>query len=181
MDLEMLSVRNREVGPTILQLDNRELFVWGAAGHKDGEDVQLMPSTVLDDLRFIRALQNGSIEIVDPSQEVVDHLAKLRIEVTPSLIRDSQRAAATALVEATIERRQERDLVAAACVGPGQRGRDGECGVQVIMPAGPRDARPRPPLCRAHEPLEPSLVLVSIPSGGGQNKSVWAQVAHAQD
>lgn len=173
----MLSVRNRETGPTILQLSDRELFIWQPAGAKDGEDVQLMPSTVLDDLRFIRALQHGSIEIEDPDEEVTAHLAKLRVEVTPPLIRDAQRAAALMAVESTIDRRQERDLLAAACVGPGQRGRTGECGTQVISPAPARGAPQAPPLCKAHEHLAPSLVLVSVPSGDGQTKQIWAQQA----
>lgn len=176
MDLQMLSVRNRETGPTILQLADREMFVWQPAGDSGGQDVQLMPSTVLDDLRFLRALQSGSIEIVDPDEEVQGHLAKLRVTVTPPLIRDSQRAAALAQVEATIERRQDRDLVATDCVGPGQRGRDGACGIQVIGRATPRGEAPKPPLCPTHEHLGASLVLVTV-----QGKSIWAQVAQSQD
>jgi hypothetical protein len=143
----LIFVRNNAAGPTVFsKADVAWKGMWAPAGDSSGRDLLRVPSYLLDDPDFLDSVDRHVLEIEDADDPAV------------------------------ADRRQQRELTGEECVGPGQRGRDAQCGQSVIRPAGER--RDRPPLCAVHEGLWQEFALVETGSAGdpaNPKREVWVR------
>lgn len=163
--MALLLVENQERGPTVWGE-----HVWAPKDDPDGEDVQRLPDTLLDDPSFLRALASGHLTLLDPSPEVAERMAALRIG-DRSGGRRGRAEAATASVLATIDRRHDHDLIGYSCLGPGPRGQAGACAAHVLRRSVDSDGGP--PLCARHGHLADQFTLVRAPG----RPATWTQAS----
>ncbi len=162
--MALLMVENMENGPTVW-----DEHIWAPKGDPNGEDVQRLPDTLLDDPGFLKALASGHLAVIDPPPEIQERMAALRIG-DRSFGRQGREADAHAAVMATIDRRHDRDITAQPCLGPGPRGVPGGCATQVMRRGTDPD---QPPLCSTHRSLTDQFAR--IPEGPGR-PAVWTQI-----
>lgn len=153
-----LLVRNAKRTKTLLPIHGQPSLVWEPNGDPNGGDVIQVPDDVGTNIDFMNAVQRGTFVIEDADDpEMLERIQK-RINYT----KDRQ-AQAQAETEASIDRRQERDIVSRPCLGPGSRpGQD--CGEAVLMRASA--LAEHPPLCSRHESMAPQFVLTEKGSKG---------------
>lgn len=72
-------VRNTQRGPTVFSdIASRVEITWGGRNDPEGNDFQYVPDSVVENVNFIRNLQQGIFEIVEATDPEVE--AKLRAQ-----------------------------------------------------------------------------------------------------
>lgn len=143
---------------------------FGAKGDPEGNDIQYVPSEVVESPAFKRCLARGVLGLIedDSDPEVVEALGR-QVEAFQRRQRGAQ-----ADVEATIEKPTSRDSISVFCVGPDSRG-TGICGEPVAVPEAKKDQEP--PLCTRHKALAAQYVPEHIISqDGAEKRVVWNRV-----
>jgi hypothetical protein len=168
----LIFVRNNAAGPTVFSKpDVAWKGMWSPAGDASGRDLLRVPSSLLDDPDFLDSVDRGVLEIEDADNPVVaDYLDRHRA------MNARMAASQQARHEAVMDRRQQRELTGEECVGPGQRGRDAQCGQSVIRTAA--ESKDRPPLCATHSNLWQEYALVEAGSAGDPadpKRQVWVR------
>lgn len=154
-----LRVKNLEPNTTVFakQINGDPLRVqWAAAGHPG--DTQRVPLALCEDIEFLNSLENGVLEVVSGPEDV---LAELKFETEQ--VR-AERAEAQANSQTVIDRKQDRDIMGAVCIGPAPQGRSGECGRALIQSA--KQQGEVPPLCEQHIHLATNFYLAEAGSRG---------------
>lgn len=147
----LITVRNVHKGPTLFSDQNLNLLVeWQGAGDPQGEDVQQVPKSLINNMAFARSLRRGVLEVVEADEDVANLLAK---QVSQQERLDAQRAEQLA---ATLERSTNDQIQALPCMGPGERAGT-SCGVMVPMTR--EQLEQGPPLCARHAHLASQFVL----------------------
>lgn len=155
-----LMVQNNGASTTLFALPGgRQPIIWAPSGSPNGEDVQRVPDDLAKDIEFLRALDHGVLTVVDGDDP--DVLVSLQRSSSQYAERQARAREAS---EALLDRRQDRDIVGEACIGPDSRGNDGKCGNQVLMRASERNETP--PLCNIHKGLAPQFYLTQEGSKG---------------
>ncbi len=158
-----LKVRNTTTSTTVFAkvIDGNSIKVtWGPKGQPN--DVQRCPDALAQDTDFLNSLETG-ILVVESGPEAV--MAMLKDEVR-DIAADRAEAAARAAadIEATMDRKQDRDILSVTCIGPAGENRTGYCGKAVlVMNAAKADV---PPLCEAHAHLADQFYLSEAGSKG---------------
>lgn len=106
-------VRNTEKGPSVFSDPTANIAIeWQGAGDKDGEDVQHVPDSLVDNINFLKALQRGIFVVEAATDEMK---ARLDRQVTSyrerrnsteqagadALDRQAERTVATAVISET--------------------------------------------------------------------------------
>lgn len=154
-----LRVKNREPNATVFskQINGDPFRVQFAAAGYPG-DTQRVPTSLAEDIDFLNSLEAGVLEVVDGPPDVID---TLRFETEQ--VRAEREAASKQAVEA-LDRRQERDIVGATCIGPAPTGRSGTCDRSILQSA--KQQGEQPPLCQQHQHLAPNYYLAEAGSKG---------------
>lgn len=149
----MLLVRNLQPGPTVFADKASDTSIeWAGRDDPSGDDLQQVPEALLkDNIQFLRAVQRGVFEVVDPSE---DTKALLDRQVNAWKERQS---ADTAQAQASIDPAANNDIISVPCVGPNSRG-NGDCGEPVTVRE--KQSADRPPLCPMHESLASSFAMI---------------------
>ena len=153
-----LLVRNTEANATVFSKRGTSI-VWAPSGDPMGGDLQRVPDDLQDDVDFLNSVERGLLVIESASNpEVLDKIA------AQSQVFQARRAQATSSVEASLDRRQDRDITQVSCIGPALNGRGGECGAPVLQRAAA--VGEIPPLCSRHESLASQFYLAESGSPG---------------
>jgi len=137
----LVLVRNLKPGVTVLSDLDKINLEWQGSGDPNGGDVQPVPPEVLDKVEFARAVRNGILEVVDPSEETQAILER------QAAAYNAARQASADAAKVTIDRQANRDFVTIPCIGPAPRG-TGNCDLPVAVPERKQDEVP--PLCSQH-------------------------------
>jgi hypothetical protein len=147
---------------------------WEANGYPG--DTLRVPYALIEDTDFINSLESGVLKVVSGPPEIMEALAFETEQV--------QRDRAEAEQKATdmLDRRQDRDIVGATCIGPGPEGRTAACGRALLQSA--KQKGEQPPLCTQHAHLAPNYYLAEAGSQGegateahdGVVRREWKQV-----
>lgn len=167
-------VRNAAPNATVFAKTGVSIL-WGASGDPSGSDLQRVPDALKDDVDFIQSVERGLLVIEDGSDPEV--LASIAAQ---SQVFKAHQERAAQNVAATLDRRQDRDLVSVDCIGPGTPGRSATCGQPVLQRSAQMgDA---PPLCQRHQGLAANYYLAeegSVGEGderGGKITKQWKQI-----
>lgn len=173
-----LLVRNLASDTTLFAKKGQPTVIWAPSGSSG--DIMRVPNEWAEDIDFLNSMDAGILEIVEEgsSEEAV-----AAVKSHQGSFRASQQQAARS-VEATLDRRQDRDLIGQACIAPAEGRPEQVCGQQVLIKASQRDEVP--PLCKQHEGLAPQFYLVQSGSKGegegaaegreGKVNKVWRRV-----
>lgn len=167
-------IRNRKKNSVIVTLPGgHEPLMFFPLGDRNGADAVLVEDDVSKSVAVQNAIRQGLIELVnaDDVNEVLDDI-------------DSRLASGhemSAQATATIERVQNRDLVAQTCIGPGAR--EGlTCGATLIRSQAVLSGD-APPLCSSHESLSGQYFQTEVEvepnpddPTGPITKQVWKRV-----
>lgn len=170
-----LMVRNNLSGPTVLVKKDKYDFRWAAAGDPMGGDVQRVSADVIDDIDFLRALDQDIFAIEEAPEEIEATLAK------QSEAYKARLAARTQAATEAIQREQANDLVSSPCIGPNPTGR-GECGSPVVTRE--RDLGKKPPLCPTHDSLSGQFIStedMNAPKVGDAKVVKWVRVTSGSE
>ena len=153
---QLVALRNLKAGVTVLtpdRTDPRNYLEFQAKGDPGGGDVQYVSEELAASPACVKAILHGVLELESDvmSPDVANafqqqmHAAK------------RQREQAEAAVADTIDRPTNRDIIAATCVGPGERA-DKLCGASVAV----RDVvnQDSAPLCARHSHLAAAYIRV---------------------
>lgn len=154
-----LRVQNLEPNTTVFakQINGDPLRVqWAAKGHSG--DTQRVPLALVEDIEFLNSLEAGVLKVVSGPADV---LADLQFETEQ--VR-AERAEAEANSKSVIDRKQDRDIMGATCIGPAPAGRNGECNRSIIQSA--KQQGEIPPLCEQHIHLATNFYLAEAGSRG---------------
>lgn len=147
-----LSVRNNESNTAVFAKvvgGDSVRITWTPKGTAD--DTQRVPNSLAEDIDFLNSLERGVLEVVDGPKEIVE---ALQFETTKQR-EDRKRREEQAV--ASLDRRQDRDMIGSTCIGPAPAGRQGECGRAVLI--ANKNLSEVPPLCKEHEHLAPNYFL----------------------
>jgi hypothetical protein len=125
-----------------------------ANGHAG--DTQRVPIDLANDIDFLNALEAGVLKVLDGPAEVVEAL-----QFETKQIAEDRKADAARHTE-VLDRRQDRDMIGAKCIGPRGAGREGTCDRALVRSA----KSDTPPLCTDHAHLAPTFHLVETGSKG---------------
>lgn len=176
-----LSVRNREANTAVFAKivgGEHVRITWGPDG--TANDTQRVPNSLAEDIDFLNSLEQGVLEVVDGPEDVVK---ALQFETAKHRqMREEREARALE----SLDRRQDRDMIGATCIGPAPAGRQGECGRAVLV--ANKNLDDVPPLCREHEHLAPTFFLHVDGSKGegathsrdGEIRREWRRVEMTQ-
>lgn len=143
-------VRNMAEGPTVFSDPSKNVSIeWERAGHPDGEDLQQVPDSLIDDVNFMKVISRGILKVEEAPEALREAIEKQ----TAAFQRRS--AASSQAATDVIDQAAHNDLVSVPCVGPNERG-TGECGAGV--PVRERTKNERPPLCDRHSHLTSEYV-----------------------
>lgn len=158
-----LMVQNNARNTTLFALPGgKQPIIWAGTGDPMGDDVQRVPDDLANDIDFLRSLDQGLLTVIDGDDP--DVLSKLQRSSTAFASRQEANAAKA---EAMMDRKQDRDLIAVACLGPDGRGNDGGCGQQVLQRSSEiKGSDPKPPLCDRHKALAPQFYITQDGSKG---------------
>jgi hypothetical protein len=148
-------VKNTQLGPTVFTSDASRSdghIVWQGVGDPDGQDVQVVPRELLQNVQFQGSLRRGIFEIVEDPAIVEERMAAQqqawhaqedrRQHVDPDAIFTEGDKQASVV----IERANLNDLVVLDCLQKPQ-------GCDQRVSASLRDIGAKPPLCKAHQGL----------------------------
>lgn len=155
-------IRNKKKQSVILPLRGQEPLIFMPAGDPTRSDVLMVEDAVVESVGLKEAIRRGLLEIV-PESEVDAVLTHQDVAM------DVQQS--TAPLDATIERRQNRDLIAATCIGPGARP-GMECGATLIRPSAEVKNGDAPPLCSSHESLSATYYQTEVQVEGRSEDGV---------
>lgn len=176
--MPLMLVQNEERGPTVFTTDEGKTHTWFPKGDSLGRDTMRLSDALLEDSGFLTAIERGSLSVVEAkpeTREQVDEVVHRAAERRGELMARQQ--GADDAVQATIDRRQGRDLLPLYCVGPGPAGRNGTCGAQVIQRA--EESGAVPPLCSGHVHLRGEYVGEETGSAGSDTdpkRTIWTRV-----
>lgn len=173
--MPVLLVRNREPNPTIFA-DGDVRVIWQRNGDEFGDDIQRVPESLMENPDFLRSVDVGTLEVLETSSPEVMEQIKASGEAYKA-----RREQAAAEATSSLERRQDNDIVGLVCIGPDQRGNQGQCGAQVLMRSAKKNEIP--PLCPRHQSLAPLFTLTesgskgegATPSRAGTVSREWRQ------
>lgn len=154
----MLTVRNLEPNATVFskQINGDPFRVQFAAAGFPGDE-QRVPAALADDIDFVNSLERGIFEVINGDPDLVKAL-----QFQTSAAREAREAEEARYAE-VLDRRQERDMLGAICIGPAPVGRTGECGRPLIRSASDGE---HPPLCAQHKHLVNEFFLAEAGSKG---------------
>lgn len=164
--------RNTEPGPLVMSSDPKgsDFTEWAGANDPNGNDVQPVPEGLLGHVQFMRCVQRGIlvIENAEDNPEVVEAIER------QNAAWKARRAQAQQQAESSIDYEANNDLIAAQCVGPGNRG--AQCDNTVSVKE--KVANDKPPLCATHADLAPQYTPYDDVTG---EKTVrkWSRVTVA--
>ena len=144
-------VQNNMTGPTVMQPDPKgtDVVEWAGKGDPYGEDIQIVPASILAAPAFARALSRGVLTIMeDDSDPEVVAAMQAQVAKHQARLASIDNVGKTAIVnEANL------DYVTVPCVGPSPTG---QCPNEVTV----RDQVKfdKPPLCPMHEGLASEFV-----------------------
>lgn len=155
----MLTVRNLEPNATVFskQINGDPFRVQFAAAGYPGDE-QRVPAALADDIDFVNSLERGIFEVIEGEESLVKALQFQTAKAREARESEQQRYASV------LDRRQERDMLGATCVGPAPVGRDGACGRPLIQSASQQGEQP--PLCTQHQHLSNEFFLAEAGSKG---------------
>lgn len=154
-----LRIQNMEKNTTVFtKTVNGNALRIVLTAHGTANDTQRVPLDLAEDIDFLNSLEMGIIKVIDGPDDVVAFLRVEAERVRTEREEQAQRAMAV------IDRRQDRDIVGATCIGPAPQGRTGNCGRALLQSA--RQQGEVPPLCPEHEHLAPNFHLVETGSKG---------------
>jgi hypothetical protein len=131
-------VRNTEEGPTVFSDPTNNIAIeWQGKGDPNGEDVQHVPDTLIDNTSFLKALQRGVFEVVEADDEMKERLAR-QVEAY-----QRRRATTQEKGEAALDRQTERSIATAVITETGKivNGKPEETTIPVVM--GAREVAPQ--------------------------------------
>lgn len=165
----ILFVRNTQPGPTVFTDPlTKVAFEWAAKDDPGGEDVQQIPSTLMSNGAFVKAVQRGIFVVENPSEEIDAILAR-----QTTTFQERQQAASEA-ARAVIQHEAQEDYIQVACIGPNNKG-TGECGDPVAVKEKHRSAKP--PLCVRHRALVGQYVITETDQiTDGKAVQVWKRM-----
>jgi hypothetical protein len=174
-------VANRSTGPTVFTDESTNTEIrWEGCGDPNGADVQPVPTFMLENVNFLRALSRDTLEVIGGPDEVLEALAE-HLE-DPFLSNQAaawheRRRDVEDEVNAHAQRLDTRDVNGLPCVGPGQRG--GECG--VLTPVRSTTVGDTPPLCNNHRHLAREFARTDGEVGANGKASVrWVRAVVAR-
>jgi hypothetical protein len=158
------ALRNRLTSAQLVEPLDQRPIIWRPHGDPAGEDIQVVPDALRDDIRLNKAVKMGNLEWLE-GDDVIDAAY------------DRQRAygeqTAIAAAETLTSHIQVQDtantMVGVPCIESGSRP-GVKCDLQVVMPIA--DQHRRPPLCVNHQHLGNQYVLVD----GGDQPDHWVKV-----
>lgn len=161
----MMLVRNKHGNPTVFCDEVSGMKQkWGPAGDPLGDDLQQIPTAMLSNIDFVRALNRGVFEIVNADADTAALL-----EMQARSWQDRQ-AAAAAAVQASFDPNANNDLIQVACLVGG-------CADLVLVKEKQKDAKP--PLCDRHQGLASQFVpTVTGSTPQGTEIIHWDSVTH---
>lgn len=154
-----LRVQNLEPNKTVFAkvVDGNMVKVDFAAKGYSG-DTQRVPMSIINDTDFLNSLEAGVLKVVDGPAEVLEAL-----QFETEQVRREREESASKHIE-SLDRRQDRDIVGATCIGPAPTGREGTCGRALIQSA--KQQGEQPPLCEEHSHLFHKFYLAETGSKG---------------
>jgi hypothetical protein len=162
--------KNLMDGVTILSSDVKGTVAveFGAMNDPNGDDIQYIPTEILNSPAFKRALARGVLGLIedDSDPDVLEALGK-----QVAAFQKRQRGAEDQ-VTATIDRQVSNDQISMFCVGPDSRG-TGTCGEGVPVKESLKDSAP--PLCGRHRGLAPQYVPEHR-TEGESTRVIWNRV-----
>lgn len=159
------ALKNRLPTLQIVLPYNQRPFTWQPVGDPGGEDVQVIPDELRNDVSLIKAVKLGNLEMVEDEST---------IEAAYTQQREATQARATAqdqqIQSHLVQQSATAEMVGLSCIAsrlnrPGVR-----CDVPVVLPLAQKDSRP--PLCPEHIGQAPQYVRTQ----DGQ----WARVSRQQ-
>jgi hypothetical protein len=166
-------VRNNELGPTVLTVGKEHAFEWKGKGDPNGEDVQHLPDTILEDVNFVKALNKGVFTVEEANEGNLASIAR-----QGESFRERMAAQQQAAMD-SIDQEANNDLVQLDCIGPSPRG-NGACGASVMVKDKNRDQAPA--LCSIHESLASQYIITETDTIGddGRTSKTWQRMTLGQ-
>lgn len=166
------TVRNLQSGPTVFTDRTSDTAIeWQGKGDPSGGDIQQVPETVINNVNFMRALNNGILAIEEAEPAIQNALTK-----QAEAWQGRQDGHIQSSID-SIDQKAQNDLISVGCVGPTARG-TGECGLPV--PIKEKNLNDRPPLCPMHENLASQFVIEDTETVvEGKVVRKWARVVVA--
>ncbi len=153
---QLVALRNLKAGVTVLtpdRSDPRNYLEFQAKGDPGGGDVQYVSEELAANPACVKAILHGVLTLEDNimSPDVANAFQQ------QMRVAKIQREQSEAAVASTIDRPTNRDIIAATCIGPGERANQ-LCGASVAV----RDTvnQDTAPLCARHEHLATAYVRV---------------------
>jgi len=146
-----LLVRNMAEGPTVFSDPTTNVAIeWERRGHPDGEDLQQVSDTLVENVNFLKCVQRGILKVEEAPEALREAIEKQ----TAAYERRSTMAAQNA--QGTIDQAAHNDIVTTPGIGPNNRG-TGECGGPGPVREKTKDEHP--PLCERHQQHANQFVL----------------------
>src|SRR4051812_28613586 len=168
--MALILVQNHHKGPLVFTDDGppKVQIEWQGEGDPDGKDLQEAPESLVDSVNFRRLISRGVVTVEQASPEVEARLASQGQSWA------KQQAAKTALIEDSMDRQANNDIMVLPCAAPGP---GGECGTSVMVRETER--YDRPPLCQHHDHLTHQFVAHETGEHPREGKPVvtWMRVA----
>lgn len=151
-----LTVKNNDPNTTVFTKTiggDPVRIVWGP---KDSpSDKQRVPNSFAEDIDFLNSLEQGLFEIVDGPEEIIK---SIQVETQKGkALREEALSRASAATMEQVDRRQDKAMVGATCIGPGPAGRTTKCERPLLI--AHKDVSSVPPLCPEHAHLAPNFYL----------------------
>lgn len=123
-------VRNSEKGPSVFSDPSANIAIeWQGAGDPNGEDVQHVPDSLIDNVNFLKALQRGIFVVEEASPEMQERLDK-QVRAYQQRRNSTEQAGAEAL-----DRQTERSVATAVITETGKvvNGKAEEATIPVVI------------------------------------------------
>lgn len=146
---QLVALRNMKNGVTVLTpnfSDPRNFLEFQAAGDPGGGDIQYVSEELVNSPACVKAIQHGILEL---EGDALSPEVKQAFEQQMRVARERQRRAEEQ-IDASIEHRENRDIVGETCVGPGSR-EGARCG--DVIAVRDRALMDTAPLCARHAHL----------------------------
>jgi hypothetical protein len=147
-----MMVRNSHFGPTVFTwgTGSDQFVEWKGSGDDDGGDIQIVPSDLLNNVRFRQAIDRG-ILVVEESNEEIDRARSAHRSEWEDRVAQQQAAS-----QEVIDQPADEDMLMMSCIAPAGKGTHKLCGEN--FPVKSRARNEKPPLCSQHQSLARSYV-----------------------